>query len=169
MRTHVSHSNVPRIYDPLLSRYPVAHLSEPGYWYSDDDEATGLRAYLVKGGFLIVDDFSFRKWEMFARAMRCVMPDAQFVRLERDHPLFNPFFRTRTLDSTHHPSNRRTRAEYYDVHASNDRGRRLLVVVNDNNDIGDCMEWSGQEWYAANLTNDAQTFATNDLRYALTH
>lgn len=98
-----------------------------------------------------------------------MMPDAQFVRLERDHPLFNSFYRIGTLDGMHHPSNRSARAEYYGVYESNDPGRRLMVVVNYNNDIGDYMEWSGQEWYAVNLSNDAYRFATNYLVYALTH
>jgi len=169
MRTHVARSNVNRMNDPQLSRYPVAYLSEPGYWYPDDDEAAGLRTWLQKGGFLIVDDFYFRQWEVFARAMRRVLPDAQFVRLERDHPLFNAFFRIGTLDGMHHPSNRGARAEYYGVYEDNDPRRRLMVVVNYNNDIGDYMEWSGQGWYAVNLSNDAYKFATNYLVYALTH
>lgn len=169
MRTHVTRSNVHRMNDPQLSRYPVAYLSEPGYWYPDDDEAAGLRTWLQKGGFLIVDDFYFRQWEVFARAMRRVLPDAQFVRLERDHPLFNTFFRINTLDGMHHPSNRGAKAEYYGVYEDNDPHRRLMVVVNYNNDIGDYMEWSGQGWYAVNLSNDAYKFATNYLVYALTH
>jgi hypothetical protein len=44
-----------------------------------------------------------------------------------------------------------------------------MVIVNFNNDIGDYMEWSGQGWYAVNLSNDAYKFATNYLVYALTH
>jgi hypothetical protein len=169
MRPHVTGSNVHRMDDPLLSRYPVAYLSEPGYWYPDDAESAGLRAWLQKGGFLIVDDFYFRQWEVFSRAMRRVLPDAQFVRLERDHPIFNAFFRIGSLDGMHHPDNRTARAEYFGIYEDNDPARRLMVIVNYNNDIGDYMEWSGQGWYAVNLSNDAYKFATNYLVYALTH
>jgi hypothetical protein len=169
MRAHVTRSNVHRMTDPQLSRYPIAYLSEPGYWYPDDDEAAGLQAWLKKGGFLIVDDFYFRQWEVFARAMRRVLPDAQFVRLERNHPLFNSFFRIGTLDGMHHPSARGAKAEYYGIYEGNDPTKRLMVIVNYNNDIGDYMEWSGQGWYAVNLSNDAYKFATNYLVYALTH
>ncbi len=169
MRSHVAGSNVHRMDDPLLSRYPIAYLSEPGYWYPDESEAAGLRAWLQKGGFLIVDDFYLRQWEVFARGMRTVLPGAQFIRLDRSHPIFNAFFTIGTLDGMHHPSTRSARAEYYGIFEGNDPSRRLMVIVNFNNDIGDYMEWSGQGWYAVNLSNDAYKFATNYLVYALTH
>ncbi|GAB1340985.1 DUF4159 domain-containing protein [Gemmatimonas sp.] len=169
MRTHVRRSNVHRMDDTLLSRYPIAYLSEPGYWYPDEQEAAGLRAWLQKGGFLIVDDFLLRQWDVFSRSMREVLPDAQFIRLDRTHPIFNAFFSIGTLEGLHHPSSRNAKAEYYGIFENNDPKGRLMVIVNFNNDIGDYMEWSGQGWYAVNLTNDAYKFATNYLVYALTH
>jgi hypothetical protein len=169
MRLHVRGSNVHRMDDPSLSRHAIAYLSEPGYWLPDADEAKGLREWLLKGGFLIVDDFYLRQWDNFARSMRLVLPDAQFVRLDRSHPIFDAFFRIGTLDGMHHPATTAARAEYYGIFENNDPTRRLMVIVNYNNDIGDYMEWSGQGWYAVNLSNDAYKFATNYLVYALTH
>ena len=43
--------------DPLLHRFPVAYLCEVGAWVPSEAEVAGLRSYLVKGGFVIVDDF----------------------------------------------------------------------------------------------------------------
>ena len=43
--------------DPELHNYPIAYMSEPGFWSMDEDEVKGLRAYLAKGGFMIFDDF----------------------------------------------------------------------------------------------------------------
>src|SRR5688500_18716103 len=57
LRAHVEGSNIHALDDPELLRYPVAYLSEPGYWHPSDAEVEGLRQYLTKGGFLIVDDF----------------------------------------------------------------------------------------------------------------
>lgn len=169
MRVHTRGSNVHDMDDPTLSHYPIAYLSEPGYWRPTDREAAGLRTWLEKGGFLIVDDFYFRQWENFAFSMRLVLPDAQFIRLDRSHPIFNTFFTIGSLDGMHHPDNRSAKAEYYGVFEDNDPSKRMLAIVNYNNDIGDYMEWSGQGWYAVNLTNDAYKFATNYLIYALTH
>ena len=54
---HVQESNIHAMDDPELGRYPVAYLSEPGWWHPDDSQAAGLRRWIAKGGFLIVDDF----------------------------------------------------------------------------------------------------------------
>ena len=43
--------------DPLLFKYPVSYMSEPGGWHPKDKEIAGFRAYLLKGGFMIFDDF----------------------------------------------------------------------------------------------------------------
>jgi hypothetical protein len=42
-------------------------------------------------------------------------------------------------------------------------------VINFDNDIGDYMEWSGDDLFPVNLTNDAYKFAINYLVYGLTH
>ena len=82
IRARPDGSNILRMDDPELLKFPVAYLSEPGYWYPSDSEAAGLRTYLAKGGFLIVDDFHFDdEWRVFEAAMRKVLPDARIERL----------------------------------------------------------------------------------------
>jgi hypothetical protein len=92
-------SNIFRMDDPELLKFPVAYLSEPGYWFPSEEEVLGLRRYLAKGGFLIVDDFHFRnEWVVFERAMRRVLPAARIERLDLSHPIFNTFFEIKSLD-----------------------------------------------------------------------
>lgn len=68
--------------DPELMKFPIAYLSEPGYWYPNDSEANGLRTYLEKGGFLIVDDPHFQhQWDVLEAAMRRVLPGSRIERL----------------------------------------------------------------------------------------
>src|SRR6185503_14430824 len=43
--------------DPQLFNFPVAMMWEPGYWNLTDREAESFRAYLLKGGFAIFEDF----------------------------------------------------------------------------------------------------------------
>jgi hypothetical protein len=169
LRPHVRQSNVLDMDDPALLKYPVAYLSEPGYWLPSDSEAAGLRTWLAKGGFLIVDDFYLGQWENFERSMRRVLPAARFVRLDRSHPIFNCFFSIATLDGMHHPDNPNAKAVYFGIYVDNDPKKRLVAVINYNNDIGDYMEWSGQGWYPIDMSNDAYKFATNYLVYGLTH
>jgi hypothetical protein len=166
---HVRESNVHDMDDPALARYPIAYLSEPGYWIPDEREAAGLRAWLTRGGFLIVDDFLLGQWTNFERSMHLVLPDARIVRLDVRHPIFDSFFRITTLEGMTHPDNRQARAEYYGIYENNDPAGRLVVIINYNNDIGDYMEWSGEGWYPVNMSNDAYKFATNYIVYGLTH
>ncbi|MGH9763975.1 MAG: DUF4159 domain-containing protein, partial [Blastocatellia bacterium] len=46
-----------RFSDPNLCKYPFAYLCEVGYIDLTEDEVKGMREYLLRGGFLIVDDF----------------------------------------------------------------------------------------------------------------
>ena len=82
VKPHTDASNIHTFDDPELFKFPVAYLSEPGYWYPSEEEARGLRDYLDKGGFLIIDDFHYPdEWRVFETAMRRVLPDARIERL----------------------------------------------------------------------------------------
>ena len=169
MRPRVKESNVLDMNDPELTRFPIAYLSEPGYWTPTPDEAEGLRRWIQKGGFLIVDDFFGRQWLQFEASIQRVLPEGRIQRLDVSHPVFHSFFDLQTLEGMHHPQNRAYAAEFLGIFEDNDPSKRLLVIINYNNDIGDYMEWSGQGWYPVNFTNDAYKFATNYLVYAMTH
>lgn len=165
---HKDASNIHTLDDTALFDYPIAYLSEPGYWVPSDTEVIGLRKWLAQGGFLIVDDFLLDQWGPFERAMRRILPGAQIMPLDVHHPIFDSFFHIRTLDGLHHPGTPEARALYFGVYEQNDPTRRLQVIVNYNNDIGDFMEWSGQGWYPVNFSNDAYKLATNYIVYGLT-
>ena len=97
--SHPGSGNILRMDDPELLKYPIAYLSEPGYWFPSEEEALGLRRYLEKGGFLIVDDFHYQnEWAVFERAMRRVLPNGRIERLDITHPVFNSFFEIKSLD-----------------------------------------------------------------------
>src|SRR5689334_11453737 len=74
--------------DPDLFKYPVAYLIEVSWWKMTDSEAAALRAYLQKGGFVIVDDFKREGdfgsagWEPFAENMHRVMPEGRFLEMD---------------------------------------------------------------------------------------
>ena len=170
LKLHRNQSNVHTLDDPELTKYPVAYLTEPGYWMPSDQEAAGLRNWIAKGGFLIVDDFYFaQQWDVFERSMRQVLPNGRIVPMELSHPVFNTFFHIKTLDGMTHPASRAAKAQYLGIYENNDPTQRLQVIINFNNDIGDYMEWSGEGWYPVNLSNDAYKFATNYVVYGLTH
>ena len=168
LRPHVRESNIYTFDDPELMKYPVAYLSEPGYWIPSDAEAEGLRTYLAKGGFLIVDDFMRGEWYNFERQIRRVLPHARIDRLDVSHKIFHSFFSLDSLEMTY-PHERTLKAEFLGIHEDNDPSKRLMVIINYNNDIGDYMEHSGQGWWPVNTSNDAYKLAINYIVYGLTH
>ena len=89
LNPHTEESNIVTFDNPELARYPIAYLCEPGGWTLSDEEAAGLRAYLKKGGFMIVDDFRLQHWGNFESQMLRVLPDARIVDLDISHPIFH--------------------------------------------------------------------------------
>jgi hypothetical protein len=167
LRPHVTGSNIHTFDDPELLKYPIAYLSEPGGWIPSDAEVLGLRNYLAKGGFLIVDDFMRNEWDNFERQMRRVLPDARFEPLTAAHPIYDSFFHLDSL-AMGHPQDSRLRAEFKGIYEDNDPSKRLMVVIDYNTDIGDFMEWSGQGWFPVNVSNDAYKIAIDYLIYGMT-
>ena len=168
---HVRESNIHAMDDPALGHYPVAYLSEPGWWHPDDSQAAGLRTWLAKGGFLIVDDFyGPYQWQNFEQSMHKVLPDGRIVPLDVSNPIFDSFFHITTLEGMSHPDQPGVwPAQFKGIYEDNDPSKRLMVVINYNNDIGDYMEWSGQGFYAINFSHDADKLATNYVVYVLMH
>lgn len=176
-------SNIYATDDPEMFRYPIAYMSEPGFWRPSDEEAAGLRDWLLKGGFLIFDDFGgSRDWFQFEESMRRVLPNHNIHPLDVDHEIFDSFFRIESLDFGQAGAapgggrgfrgggpGYRGVPEYFGITENNEPGGRLMVVVNFNNDIGDYWEWSDAGFLPIALTNEAYKLGVNYVIYAMTH
>ena len=100
LNPHTEETSIYGLDDPDLFKYPIAYLCEPGAWDMTEQEAATFRAYMQKGGFLIVDDFRFFHWPNFELQMRRVLPQAQFVDLDATHPIFHTFSRLMGLTTS---------------------------------------------------------------------
>lgn len=158
--------NVFALDDPALMKYPVAYFSEPGHWNPTDKEVAGFRNYLMKGGFVIFDDFQGPgQWMNFLQQMRRVLPNARIVPVERDHPIFDSFFKI-NLDLIGGQYN--GAPVYYGIYQDNDPAKRLIAIVNFENDVGEMWEYSTDR-FSAVPSNEAYKLGVNYLIYALTH
>jgi hypothetical protein len=172
IRPHMNGSNVHTFDDPELLKYPVAYLTEPGYWVPTDEEVEGLRRYLAKGGFLIVDDFydpNFRygrEWQTFEAGLRRVLPDADVVPLDVSHPIYNTFFRVDSL-AIPYPGRSGLMGEFYGIYPDNDTTKPLQMIINYNMDVGDYVEWSHTSVYTLAPTNEAYKLMINYVIYGL--
>jgi len=173
---HDEDINVVTLDDPQLFRYPVAYIIEVGWWTMTDAEVEGLRSYLLKGGFLIVDDFKpdgWRGipgggWEPFRENVARLFPEARIFDLDASTPIFNSFFQIRTLDDFPQAYNY-GRPVFRGVFEDNDRQKRLMMIVNYNTDISQYWEWSGRGLRPFDDTNEAYKLGVNYLIYGMTH
>lgn len=156
--------------EPEIFQYPIAYVSEPGFWTLSESEIISLRNYIAKGGFLIFDDFADgNEWANFESRMREVLPNANIVQLDASHDIFDSFFRIeqKTLHMQH--PYRGYLAEFYGIYEDNDPTQRLIAIINFNNDIGDYWEFSDEGFMPVDLTNEAYKLGVNYIVYALTH
>ena len=160
-------SNILPVTDPELLKYPIAYLVEPGFWTLTAEEAEALRNYLLKGGFLIVDDFQGGQWWNFRERIRQVLPNASLIQLDATHAIFHSFFEIDTLDYRHPFSG--AQSVFFGIFEDNDPDKRLMVIVNYNNDVGEYWEWSDTGFIPIPLTNEAYKLGVNYMVYALTH
>ena len=156
--------------DPEVFRYPVAYMAEPGYMSLTEEEVAGFRAYLLKGGFVIFDDFSAQRggWDNFESEMRRVLPAGRFVDLDASHPIFHSFFEIDDLNII---------PQYYDqgapifraIFEDNDPKKRLMVMVNFNTDISEFWEFSDVGLKPIAESNEAYKLGVNYVVYGMTH
>ena len=160
--------------DPELFKYPVAYIIEVSWWTLTDREAESLRAYLQKGGFLIVDDFKVPGdfgspgWEPFERNMKRVLPDVRFYDMQATHPIFHAFFEINGLDIIPQAYNA-GKPIFRGVYEDNDPSKRLQIIVNYNTDVSQFWEWSGTGFRPIDQTNEAYKLGVNYIVYGLTH
>lgn len=151
--------------DPEVFKYPFAYICEVGFMDLSDEEIKGLREYLLRGGFLLVDDFRGEyALENLRQHVRRAFPEFQLQELDITHPIYNCFFDIETLDVT--PPYGGGIPKFYGL---SDRYGRLMMVVNYNNDLSEYWEWSDDPFLPVNETNEAYKFGVNYALYALTH
>jgi len=172
---HIDESSIMSFSDPELMKFPVAYLCEPGYWYMSDSDVVNLRAYLQKGGFLIVDDFPLRSqgnidtWGNFESQMGRVFPEARWVKLDASHAIFHSFFEVNSVENipTAYPLG--GQPEFWALFEDNNPKKRIMVVANYMNDISEFWEYSATGKYVVNDTNEAFKFGVNEFVYGITH
>ncbi len=168
-----------RLSDDEIFDHPWLFAQQAGRWYLDNAETERLRDYVMRGGFVVVDDFhGERDWQVMSDALTLAFPEWPIRRLPADHPLMDVLYE---LDQdTQIPGRRhlyRTAggevdarlwgpAEWHGIH--DDEGR-LVVAINFNMDMGDAWEHADDPVYPVPMTSLAYRFAVNYVIYAMTH
>jgi hypothetical protein len=169
MSSHLDESSIMSFSDPELFKFPVAYLIEPGYWYLSETEVTALRDYLLKGGFLVVDDFPNRAWGQFDIQMSRVFPEGRWIELDASHPIFHSFFELDSLDNIPTAYSLGGKPIFLAMFEDNDPTKRMYAIVNYQNDISEFWEFSETGRYLVSDSNEAYKFGVNEFIYGITH
>lgn len=168
-----------------IDNWPMVYAVEVGHWLLPDDQAAQLREFLLRGGFLMVDDFHGdqpyhnvpSEWQVFLNSMKKVFPDRPIVDLQNSDPIFHTVYdlqdRFQVPGWQYHYSGRTNEAGetgkvphwrgIYD-----DKGR-VMVAICHNMDLGDAWEWSDDPRYPEKFARLAYQIAVNYFMYDLTH
>ncbi|HEY1337776.1 MAG TPA: DUF4159 domain-containing protein [Bryobacteraceae bacterium] len=172
-----------RLTDEHLMDYPWIYATQTGWWGLSDAEVARLREYLLRGGFLVVDDFwGPEQWEVFRRTMERVLPGRPIVDLAESDAVMHVLYDIEEKDRTWIPGSRHLRrgpdgsvvivqppgAEPA-WRAMYDYNDRMVVAVNYNTDVADAWEFADVPYYPEAMTALAYRYGINYIIYAMTH
>jgi hypothetical protein len=157
--------------------WPWLYGVEVGHWDLGEDLSKKLREYLLRGGFLMVDDFhGTAEWEVFMNSMSKVFPDRAVVDLDDADPIFHSIYdldeRSQVPGASpwfgrgityEQDGYRATWRGIYDDH------NRLMVAICHNMDLGDSWEHADNPQYPEKFSALGIRIATNYVVYAMTH
>lgn len=174
-----------RLTDPHLFDYPWIYATQVGWWDLSDQETRSLREYLLRGGFLVVDDFwgpGLEQWNVFRRTMERVLPGRPIDDIAPGDSVMHVLYDIGDKDRSFIPGSRHLRIDgsghvivvqppgtapaWRSI--SDERGR-MLVAINYNTDVGDAWEFADAPEYPERMTALAYRYGINYIIYSMTH
>jgi hypothetical protein len=174
---------VVRLTDPLLFHCPMLFMEDVGTIQFSDAEVASLRAYLLKGGFLTVDDFwGTQAWDQWAAEIGRVLPPGEYpiVDIPNDHAIMHTLYDVREIEQVSSiqfwirnggsVSERGPDSAYPNHRGIVDSKGRLMVVMTHNTDIPDTWEREGEsQEYFERFSPAGYAIGVNTVLYGATH
>ena len=166
--------------DDELYRCGFIMMQEVGTLYLDPNDAAGLRDYLLKGGFLWVDDFwGEYAWRIFETEIHKALPEYPILDLPRAHPLFHMLYQVDSVTQipgigtwlrSRQTSERGADSAVPHARAIFDEKGHLLVLITHNTDYSDAFEREGENRaYFDRFAGLGYAFGINALLYSMIH
>lgn len=156
--------------------WPWLCAGEMGDWKLTDAQAQTLREYLLRGGFLMLDDFwGTEEWDRFQESMKLVFPDRPAVEIEDKDAIFHTVY---DLDDRYQVPGqwalRRGTTYRNDGAVPHWRGiyddhGRVMIAMSFNSDLGDSWEWADDPQYPEKYSALGIRIGVNYVVYAMTH
>jgi len=171
--------SVEQVVDPdgdEIFKWPWIYAVEVGHWSLTEAQAKKLREYLLRGGFLMTDDFHGTwEWEIFMASLSQVFPDRPVVDIENKDAIFHVLYdldeRFQVPGIQYFRSGRSYEEDGVEARwrgIYDDRGR-LMVAICHNMDLGDAWEWADYPRYPERYASLAYRIGINYIIYAMTH
>jgi hypothetical protein len=170
--------------DDDMYNFPMMYAVEVGHWRLRDEDAAQLREFLLRGGFLMVDDFHGNvEWSNFIQSLSKVFPLRPVVDIPQSDPIFHVLYdlneRLQAPGANHYYEDHLTYESGMgdDLNAGkvphwraiyDDKGR-IIVAMCHNMDLGDAWEHSDEAEYPEKLASFAYRLAMNYFVYDLSH
>ena len=156
--------------------WPWLCAGEMGDWKLTESQAARLRDYLLRGGFLMLDDFwGTEEWNRFNETMSEIFPDREIVEIDDADAIFHNVY---DLDDRYQipgqwalrqgTTYRKDGSRPYWKGIYDDHGR-LMVAMCFNSDVGDSWEWADSPRYPEKYSALGIRIGVNYVVYALTH
>ena len=169
--------------DPLLFHCPMLFMEDVGTIQFSDEEVESLRTYLLKGGFLTVDDFwGTPAWEQWAAEIGRVLPPSRYpiVDIPNGHAIMHTLYDVKDIEqvssiqfwtrSGGNVSERGPDSPYPNHRGIVDEKGRLMVVMTHNTDIPDTWEREGEsQEYFERFSPAGYAIGVNTVLYGMTH
>jgi hypothetical protein len=159
-----------------IYNYPWVYAVQVESWTFTEAEAQRLREYLLKGGFLMVDDFhGTGDWERFMNGMRMVFPDRPIEDLENKDEIFHVLYdldeRFQVPGEQYVNTGRTYEKDGYvpKWRAIRDDRGRIIVAICHNMHLGDAWEWADSPEYPEKFASMAFRIGLNYIMYGMTH
>jgi hypothetical protein len=156
--------------------WPWLAAGEMGDWKLTDAQVVKLREYLMRGGFLYLDDFwGPEEWDRFNESMSAVFPDLPIVEIENGDAIFHSVYdlddRYQILGQWALTGGQRDRwvgttAQWKGIY---DDHKRLMVAMSFNSDVGDSWEWADDPHYPEKFSALGIRIGVNYVMYDITH
>ena len=172
-----------RLTDDRLFDYPWIYATQTGWWGLSDAETARLREYLLRGGYLMVDDFwGPEQWEIFRQTMQRVLPNQPITDIAETDSVMHVLYDIQDKDRTFIPGSRhlwrgpggtvqivQPEGTVPAWRAMYDGRNRMVVAVNFNTDVADAWEFADVPYYPEKMTALAYRYGINYIIYAMTH
>jgi hypothetical protein len=159
-----------------IYNYPWVYAVQVQSWTFTEAEAKRLREYLLKGGFLMVDDFhGTADWENFMGGMRMVFPDRPVEDLSDNDEIFHVLYdlseRFQVPGEQYVMTGRTYEKDGYVAkwRAIRDDKGRVMVAICHNMHLGDAWEWADTAEYPEKFASLAFRVGLNYIIYGMTH